>query len=62
MKNTLRTAKITAESNEAVGGSFLFQQHAVLLRSISIDLLTVFSTFDMDKLRKICRHHWKERL
>ena len=24
-----------------------------------IDLSTVFSTFDMDKLRK---HHWKERL
>ena len=26
-------------------------------------LSTVFSTFDMDKLReKISRHHWKERL
>ena len=23
---------------------------------------TVFSTFGMDKLRKIRRHHWKERL
>ena len=21
-----------------------------------------YSTFDVDKLRKICRHHWKERL
>ena len=27
-----------------------------------IDLSTVFSTFDMDKLRKIRQHHWKERL
>ena len=26
-----------------------------------IDLFTVFSTFDMDKLGKIRRHHWKER-
>ena len=27
-----------------------------------IDLSTVFSTFDMDKLGKIRQHHWKERL
>ena len=27
-----------------------------------IDPFAVFSTFDMDKLRKIRRHHWKERL
>ena len=27
-----------------------------------IDLFTVFSTFDMDKLRKIRRRYWKERL
>ena len=25
-----------------------------------IDLLKVFSTFDMDKLGKILPHHWKE--
>ena len=25
-----------------------------------IDLFTVFSTFDMDKLGNIRRHHWKE--
>ena len=25
-------------------------------------LFTVFSTFDMDQLGKIRRHHWKERL
>ena len=28
--------------------------------TIRIDLYTVFSTFDMDKLGKILRHHWKE--
>ena len=27
----------------------------------SIDLFTVFLTFDMDKLGKIRQHHWKER-
>ena len=27
-----------------------------------IDFFTVFSTFDMDKLEKIRRNHWKERL
>ena len=30
--------------------------------SPSIDLFTVFSSFDMDKFGKIRRHHWKERL
>ena len=30
--------------------------------SSSIDPFTVFITFDMDKLGKIRRHHWKERL
>ena len=30
--------------------------------SPSIDPFTVFSTFDMDKLGKTRRHHWKERL
>ena len=28
----------------------------------AIDLFTLFSTFDMDKLGKIRRHHWKEHL
>ena len=27
-----------------------------------VDLFTVFSTFDVDKLGRICQHHWKERL
>ena len=29
---------------------------------LTIDLFTVFSTSDIDKLGKICRHHWKQRL
>ena len=32
------------------------------ISTLKIDLFTVFSTFDMDKLRKIRQHHWKERL
>ena len=27
-----------------------------------LDLFTVFSTFDIDKLGKIHQHHWKEHL
>ena len=33
-----------------------------ILTKNKIDPSTVFSTFDMDKLEKIRRHHWKERL
>ena len=33
-----------------------------VLSTNTIDLFTVSSTFDMDKLGKICRHHWKEGL
>ena len=33
-----------------------------ILTKNKIDTSTVFSTFDMDKLEKIRRHHWKERL
>ena len=29
---------------------------------VGIDPLTVFSISDMDQLRKIRRHHWKERV
>ena len=29
---------------------------------LPIDLSTIFSTFDVDKLGKIRRHHWKKRL
>ena len=32
------------------------------ISTLKIDIFTVFSTFDMDTLRKIRRHHWKERL
>ena len=38
-----------------------FLQINVLVRA-TIDLFTVFSTFDMHKLGKICQHHWKEHL
>ena len=31
-------------------------------RSVDAPETTVFSTFDMDQLRKILRHHWKERI
>jgi len=47
---------------------FLIPTHFVLIScevdgGLSlIDLFTVFSTFDMDKLGKICRHQLKERL
>ena len=30
--------------------------------ALQANLFTVFSTFDMDKLGKICQHHWKEHL
>ena len=29
---------------------------------LPIDLSTIFSTFDVDKLGKIRRHHWEKRL
>ena len=31
-------------------------------RSVDATEITVFSTFDMDQLGKILRHHWKERI
>ena len=34
----------------------------IILTKNKIDPFTVFSTFDMDKLEKIRRHHWEEHL
>ena len=43
--------------------TLIFQKFNCLLElEASIDLYTVFSTFDMDKLGKNRQHHWNERL
>ena len=33
-----------------------------IIRTVKMDLFTVFSTFYIDQLRKIRWHHWKKRL
>ena len=42
------------------GQYLLCSGHLQLVRAINHS--TVFSTFEMDQLGKIRRHHWKERL